>query len=69
MFVLHVEGMSCQQCVRHVTAAILRQDAKARVEVQLGEKRVLVETKTPLEKIRRALQDDGYPVLGVEERP
>ncbi len=69
MFVLHVEGMNCQNCVRHVTAAIKAQDETARVEVRLQEKRILIESKAPLEKIRRAIEDDGYPVVSVEERP
>ncbi len=69
MFVLNVEGMSCGKCVRHVTDAILAQDAKAKVEVKLSEKRVLVETTADLEKIKRAIQDDGYTVVSTEMRP
>lgn len=69
MFVLGVEGMSCQNCVRHVTAAILAQDSKARVEVKLTEKLVHIETKAPLEKIRRAIENDGYRITAVEQRP
>ena len=69
MFVLGVEGMSCQNCVRHVTAAIMAQDAKARVEVKLAEKLVHIESKAPLEKIRRAIENDGYRITTVEQRP
>jgi len=69
MFVLNINGMSCQNCVRHITEAIHTQDPKARVEVRLNEKRVLVETVAPLEKIRRSIEADGYHITGVEERP
>lgn len=69
MFVIGVEGMSCQNCVRHVTAAIMAQDAKARVEVKLAEKLVHIESKAPLEKIRRAIENDGYRITTVEQRP
>ncbi len=69
MFVLGVEGMSCQNCVRHVTAAIMAQDAKALVEVKLADKLVHIESKAPLEKIRRAIENDGYRITTVEQRP
>ncbi len=69
MFVLKVDGMSCENCVRHVAAAIKAQDEKAKVEVKLKEKLVHVETKAPLEKIKRAIEADGYDIIGVEERP
>ena len=69
MFVLTVDGMSCQNCIRHVTAAIRSQDPKAIIEIKLAENLVYVETKTDLEKIKRALDNDGYHVLQSEIRP
>ena len=69
MFVLTVDGMSCQNCIRHVTAAIRSQDPKAIIEIKLAENLVYVETKTDLEKIKRALDNDGYHVLQSEMRP
>ncbi len=69
MYVLTVEGMSCQNCVRHVTEAIQSQDEKARVEVKLAEKTVHIESAAPLEKIRRAVEGDGYRITSAIQRP
>lgn len=69
MFVLTVEGMRGAQCIRHITLSIHGQDPKARVEVKLPERLVHVETKVDLEKIKRALEQDGYRVSHSEPRP
>lgn len=69
MFVLTVAGMTTPRCVQHVTNAIHSQDSRARVEVKLGESLVYVETKADLEKIKRALENDGYRVQRSEPRP
>lgn len=69
MFLLSVEGMSCHQCVRHVTQAIHSQDPKARVEIKLSEGLVHVESGVDLEKIKRAIENDGYRVVRTEQRP
>jgi len=69
MFVLELAGMSSQKCVKHVTMAIHSQDPKARVEVKLSEHLVHVETVAELEKVKRALENDGYRVVRSEPRP
>lgn len=69
MFVLTVAGMTSPRCVQQVTAAIQAQDARARVEVKLAEQLVYVETRADLEKIKRALEHDGYRVQKSEPRP
>ena len=68
MFVLTVAGMN-EQSHRHLTAAIQSQDPKARIEIKLTERLVYVETKAELEKIKRALENDGYRVAHSEMRP
>lgn len=69
MFVMRVEGMTCQNCVKHVTKAIHSQDPKARVEVKLSEGRVHVETMAEVEKVKRAIENEGYRVSESEMRP
>lgn len=69
MFVLTVTGLVRSNCVRHVTEAILSQDRKARVEVLLSEGLIHVETHSPLEKIKRSIEANGYQVVKSEERP
>jgi copper chaperone CopZ len=69
MFLLKLTGMVGHNCERHLTAAIRSQDAIARIEIQREEQWVYIESKIPLEKIKRAINDVGYTVLSVEERP
>lgn len=69
MFLLKLTGMVGHNCERHLTAAIRSQDFLARIEIKPEEQWVYIETKIPLEKIKRAINDVGYTVLSVEERP
>jgi len=62
MIELKVQGMSCQNCVRHVREAILAGDATAKVEVQLKEGLVKVETILAREEVTRLITEEGYQV-------
>ncbi|MBN8716383.1 heavy-metal-associated domain-containing protein [Thermomonas sp.] len=58
---LKVENMSCQHCVRSVTAALRALDAEARVEVDLARGEVLTDGKFDAEAAIQALADADYP--------
>lgn len=53
--------MTCGHCVRTVTAAVQRVDAEARVEVDLAEHRVRIESTRPAQAFATALADEGCP--------
>lgn len=55
-----VDNMSCQHCVRAVTAAIRARDAHAFVAVDLGLKRVEVAAELPPEQVIAVLGEEGY---------
>lgn len=65
--VFHVEGMSCSHCVAAVTNAAKGLPGVVSVAVDLGKKEARVEyddaAVTP-EKIRAAIEDQGYDVVG-----
>lgn len=63
MYELKVEGMSCGHCVSAVTKSVQAVDAAARVEVDLAQQKVRVESGAELGAIRAAIADAGYPVL------
>jgi copper chaperone len=63
MYELKVEGMSCGHCVAAVTRSLRELDAAARVDVDLAQQTVRVESGAPLEKVREAVEEAGYPVL------
>ncbi|CAM3000229.1 copper ion binding protein [Paenibacillus sediminis] len=61
---LKVEGMSCNHCVNAVEGAI--KNAGASGKVDLASKSVAIEfdeNKVSLEKIKEAIEDQGYDVV------
>ncbi|MBF8177973.1 MAG: cation transporter [Burkholderiaceae bacterium] len=62
MYELQVEEMSCGHCVSKVTKTVLEVDASAKVEVDLAQRKVRVQSDAALEDISEAISDAGYPV-------
>lgn len=56
-----VPSITCGHCVRVVTNAIEHVDARARVEISLPTRRVIVETQASQQALRDALTGAGYP--------
>lgn len=61
MLQLHVEGMSCNHCVGAVNKALKELDPNAKVEVNLAEAQVSVESSASTEEIIETLNEAGYP--------
>jgi copper chaperone CopZ len=61
MLELKVDDMTCGHCVGAVTKAVKELDPKATVSVDLGTKRVSVESVKPASEVMRAIEDAGYP--------
>ena len=61
-----IEGMSCNNCVRHVTEALEELEGVTGVQVNLEQKYALV---TPAEisqdAIKAAVEEAGYEVTGI----
>lgn len=57
---LDVKGMSCGHCVRAVTDAIREIDPSARVEVDLDNGKVSIESARPRSELAGAIHDAGY---------
>lgn len=58
---LHVEGMNCASCVRHVNAALAPVAGVAEVSVDLAAGRVRISGDADAQVLVAALQDAGYP--------
>lgn len=61
--ILHVDGMSCASCVRHVEGALRAIDGVASIEVQLREGRVRVEhdpARATIAQMIDAIGEAGY---------
>jgi copper chaperone len=63
MYELKVEGMSCGHCVNAVTKSVQSVDASAKVDIDLSQQKVRIESGAALDAIKEAIVDAGYPVL------
>lgn len=63
MYELKVEGMTCGHCVGAVTRSVQSIDAAAKVDVDLAQQKVRVDSAASLDDIKSAVEEAGYPVL------
>jgi copper chaperone len=61
MIELTLPDMTCGHCVAAVTRTVLALDADARVQIDLPTHRVQIETTHPVDAIKAALDEEGYP--------
>ena len=64
---LHVDGMSCEHCVKTIRTVVGALPGVADVSVDLNLKTVTVNhdpAQSPLERIRHEIQEQGYEVEG-----
>lgn len=65
---LSVEGMMCQNCVKHVKKALEAIEGASDVSVSLEDKKAVVsvpETVTD-EMLKAAVTEEGYEVTGIQ---
>lgn len=60
MIELTLPTMTCGHCVKTVTQTVQRVDAHAKLEIELPEHRVRIESTRPADEFKRALADQGY---------
>lgn len=63
MYEFIVEGMSCGGCVSSIEKAFLRADNAAKVQVDLGSKKVRVQSQKSMEESAQVIEDAGYTVI------
>ncbi len=62
MLSFNVTKMSCGSCAKAITNAVQSVDPAASVEVDLGTKRVAVQSEFGAERIEAAIRGAGYQV-------
>lgn len=67
MYELTVTGMSCKNCVKHVTEAITEADAAGVVDVDLATGHVKVTSTLALAEVAKLIEDAGYDVTAQRE--
>ena len=65
---IHVEGMGCQNCVKHVKEALEGLDGVSSAEVSLESNTALITMSKDVadEAIRSAIDEAGYDVAKIE---
>ena len=61
-----IEGMSCKNCVAHVTEALEELNDATGIEVNLEGKYAVVETNESDDSIKEKVEDMGYDVIKIE---
>ena len=59
-----VTGMTCGHCEKAVTAAIVRLDPLAKVEIERSANKVQVHSEQSHEALAHAIVEEGYAVIG-----
>lgn len=62
MYELQVEGMTCGGCARSVSRSVQAIDSNAKVDIDLQNKKVRIDSDADLDAIKSAISDAGYPV-------
>lgn len=67
--VLSIEGMTCNNCKKHVTEALREVAGVKSATVDLAKKNAVVESDMPVadETLKSAVADAGYTVTGITE--
>lgn len=60
MIELTLPTMTCDHCVKTVTAAVQRVDAAARLQIDLPTHQVRIESNKPAAEFQRVLVEEGY---------
>ena len=61
-----IDGMSCNNCVKHITEVLSQLHDPINIEVDLEGKYALVETTSSDEEVKEKIEDIGYDVIGIE---
>ena len=61
MIEFKIEDMSCGHCASMITKTVMSLDAKARVDVDLAQKIVKIESTEDRTALAEALSEAGYP--------
>ncbi len=68
MLKIFIDGMMCDHCTNHVSAALSDLEGVSKVkEVSLSGKYALIEGAPDEQQIRNAIEDEGYTVTKIEK--
>ena len=65
---IHVEGMGCQNCVKHVTEALVNLPGVTGADVSLEKNQAIVTLANDVadDVLKAAIDEAGYDVTGIE---
>ncbi len=62
--IITIEGMSCQNCVKHVKSALEDVKGLTKIEVEVG--KAVVDGDASDKEIKDAIEDMGYDVTSIK---
>lgn len=62
MYQLQVEGMTCNHCVSRVTRSVKKVDEAAKVDIDLANGKVTIDSASDLDDFCAAIGEAGYEV-------
>ena len=64
---IEIEGMMCANCVKHVTKALnALEGVKAEVSLEKKNAVVIFENEVSDEKLKEAVEEEGYKVISIK---
>tara|TARA_R100000656_G_scaffold110584_2_gene82556 strand:+ start:212 stop:496 length:285 start_codon:yes stop_codon:yes gene_type:complete len=66
MYKYKVEKMNCMSCFRNIDDAVKDVDESAKLNVNIDEKTVSVESTLTSEQIKKLIDEAGYPAVSLE---
>lgn len=62
--IITIEGMSCQNCVKHVKSALEDMKGLTKIDVEVG--KAVVDGDASDQEIKDAIEDMGYDVTSIK---
>lgn len=68
MYKFKIESMHCMSCFRNIQDALQEFDTDIKIEPQIQDRLLVVDSGHNIEEISKILADAGYPVTAVIEQ-
>ncbi|TGM15532.1 copper chaperone [Leptospira selangorensis] len=67
MYEIKLSGMTCEHCVRTVSKTIQSFDSESKPVVDLNSQTARFESKKDISSLPKLLEEEGYPVVSINQ--
>lgn len=68
MYKFKIESMNCMNCFQHIEEALKEAEGSVSAKADIKNKLLTVESKLPVNEIRKLIEAAGYEVNGVDSQ-